>query len=387
MKIAVIAPSAAGLELIGRYLQNDPAAPSITLTEGGMGMLSSVTDQHEPDLVIIAGTSKELDKGLPLEYVAMQHPQTMILMLCSDPTPEFLVNAMRFGVREVLPYPVEGIDLRDALVRAELKRRMAIKPRRNGTTLALIACKGGSGATFLATNLAFQLSAGAANVLLIDCNLQFGDAVLFAHDRKPSTNLADLARDIHRLDASFLAASVVQVTPSFAILAAPDDPGQAMAVKPEHIEQLLNLAVGIYDYVLVDVGRVLDPVTLKVLDKADIIYPVLQMTLPFIRDASRLLAVFRSLGYSSEKIRLLVNRFEKGGDVSLADLERTLGVKNLRTIPNSYKAVASAVNQGVPLAQIAKGNPVTRSIEELVLSFMPPVETTGNWLGRWLKTA
>jgi pilus assembly protein CpaE len=239
----------------------------------------------------------------------------------------------------------------------------------------------------LATNLAFQLASQAAKVLLIDCNLQFGDAVFFAHDRKPATSLADVAREIHRLDASFLAASVVQVTPNFSILAAPDDPGQAMEVKPEHIERLLNLAAGIYDFVLVDLGRVLDPVSLKVLDRVDSIYPVLQMTLPFIRDASRLFAVFRSLGYPPGKIKLLVNRYEKGGDLSLADLEQTFGVSNVRTIPNSYQAVARAVNQGVPLAQITRGNPVTRSLDELVQALQPSVATPSNWFGRILKLA
>ena len=43
----------------------------------------------------------------------------------------------------------------------------------------------------------------------------------------------------------------------------------------------------------------------------------LQITLPFIRDARRLLDVLRSLGYSQEKIKLLVNRYEKGGDIRL----------------------------------------------------------------------
>lgn len=387
MKIAVISPSAESLGMIRRYLQNEPDAASITLTEGGINMLTSIADQQRPDLVIIAGSAEALDQVVPLERMAIQHPHTMIIMLCSEQTPAFLVSAMRAGVREVLPYPVGEMELKAAVARAEHKLGISIKPRREGKVLAFIPCKGGSGATFLATNLGFQLAAAPARVLLIDCNLQFGDAVLFAHDCKPPSNLADLAREIHRLDASFLAASVVQVTPGFGILAAPDDPGQALEVKPEHLERLLNLAASIYDFVIVDLGRVLDPVSIKVLDRADSIYPVLQMTLPFIRDASRLLAVFRSLGYPPDKIRLLVNRYEKGGDVSLADLEQTLGMSHVRTIPNSYVAVAQAVNQGVPLARIARGNPVTRSLGEIVQSLVPQPEAAGNWFGRILKLA
>jgi hypothetical protein len=43
-------------------------------------------------------------------------------------------------------------------------------------------------------------------VLLIDLNLQFGDAVLFIHDNKPPPTSVT-SRNIQRLDASFLAGS------------------------------------------------------------------------------------------------------------------------------------------------------------------------------------
>jgi pilus assembly protein CpaE len=208
------------------------------------------------------------------------------------------------------------------------------------------------------------------------------------HDRKPEHNLADVARSIHRLDASLLASSLVRVAPNFGILAAPEDPGQAMEVKPEHIDALINLATAHYDFVIVDVGRILDAVTLRALDKAHRIHPVLQMTLPFVRDANRLLAVFRSLGYAKDKIRLVVNRYEKNSELSLADVRETLGTGDVATIPNSYAAVASSINRGVPIAQMAKANPVTRAIDDFAQALAPhEEEATGSWFGRLLKRA
>jgi pilus assembly protein CpaE len=78
--------------------------------------------------------------------------------------------------------------------------------------MALLPCKGGSGATFLTTNLGWML-ARKHSVLLIDLNLQFGDTLAYLHEAKPASTLADVARDIHRLDASFLTASTVKITP------------------------------------------------------------------------------------------------------------------------------------------------------------------------------
>jgi pilus assembly protein CpaE len=387
MKIAVISPSAKSLETIGGYLREESAGQTIVLVEGGMSKLRGIAEQQRPDVLIVEGMCRDVDELGPLEYVGMHYPHTMVVMLCSNHTPEFLINAMRAGVKEVLPAPVTREGLRAAIARMATKRGVAAQAKDSGQVLAFIACKGGSGATFLATNLAYQLAAGGESVLLIDFNLQFGDAVLFMHDRKPLTNLADVARNIQRLDASLLASSLVRVTPNFGILAAPEDPGQAMEVKPEHVDALLAVAVANYSFVIVDVGRILDAVTLRVLDKAHRIFPVLQTTLPFMRDANRLLTVFRSLGYPAEKIGLVVNRHEKGGELTAADVEENLGIGDIRTVPNSYAAVAASVNRGTPIARMAKSNPVSRAIEEFAQSLVPHAEASPGWLDRLLKRA
>lgn len=387
MKIAVVSPSANNLEMIGRFLREESPGHSVSLIEGGVNKLRTVADQLRPDLIIGESMCREMDELVPLESVTLHYPLTMVFMMCSNQTPEFLINAMRAGVKEVLPSPVPRETLQAAIARAEAKLGVATMPRAAGQILAFIACKGGSGATFLATNLGYQLAAESKKVVVIDFNLQFGDAILFVHDKKPATNLADVAHSMQRLDASLLASSLVQVTPNFGILAAPEDPGQAMEVKPEHVDTLLNVAVSHYDFVIIDVGRILDAVTLRVLDKANVIYPVLQMTLPFIRDANRLLTVFRSLGYPPEKISLIINRFEKSGDLGLADIEHTLGMSGMRTIPNSYEAVAASVNRGIPIAQIARNNPVTKSLGEFAQSLLPSEEDSSSWLGRLIKRA
>lgn len=387
MKIAVISPSEKSLETIGRFLGGSSEARQLVLVEGGMSRLRTVTDQERPDLVIVEGMCHDVGELGPLDYVAQHHPLTMVMLLCSNQTPEFLINAMRAGVREVLPAPATQEVLLAAVARVAAKRGGGPKSQAPGRILAFMACKGGSGATFLATNLGYQLSLADKRVLLIDLNLQFGDAVLYVHDRRPATDLAEIARNIQRLDASFLAASLVHVTPNFGVLAAPEDPGKAMEVKPEHIDTLLAMAVGQYDFVIVDVGRALDAVTLRALDKADRIFPVMQMTLPFIRDAGRLLTVFRSLGYAESKIGLVVNRYAASDELDMADVERTLGLAVVRTVPNNFAVVAASVNRGIPVAQLARANPVARSIDEFAQSLLPKAEPTAGWFGRLLKRA
>ena len=207
------------------------------------------------------------------------------------------------------------------------------------------------------------------------------------HDGKPASTLVNIAHDISRLDASFLAASAVKVTQNFSILAAPEDPSQAMEVKPEHIDAILNLAVTQYDFILLDIARTLDTLSIKALDRAYRIFPVLQAGLPYLRNATKLLAVFKSLGYPADKTELIVNRFEKGGEIGIEDMRRSLGAVSLHTVPNSYKEVNASINHGDPLIEMARSNAVTRNLAEFALSLSPKQEENRSLLGRLFRRA
>jgi pilus assembly protein CpaE len=107
--------------------------------------------------------------------------------------------------------------------------------------------------------------------------------------------------------------------------------------------------------------------------------------MPFIRDSKRLINALQSLGYGQDKIYLIINRYEKGGDIRLVDVESTLGMKVFKTIPNSYDAVSSSVNQGIPIIKIDKSDSVTKAIQEIAktLTAETSVKKSG-WLDHLL---
>ena len=273
--------------------------------------------------------------------------------------------------------------------RIEAKLKKADPMQKRAKVIAFVASKGGSGATFLACNLGYVLAAtNEAKVALLDLNLQFGDAALFVSDHVPANTLANVTANISRLDASLLTSSMVQVLPNFGVLAAPEDAEHAQDVKPEHIEALLKLTSAQYDYVIMDIGRTLNATSVKALDHADLIFVVLQQTLPFIRDSKRLIHALQSLGYTKDKVHLIINRYEKGGDIRLEDVEATLGMKVFKTIPNSYEAVSASVNQGVPMMKIARHDPVTKALQEVAQKLTEGSHTKKNgWLASLLHHA
>ena len=386
MKITAISSNDKQLFEIARMLRERNQIDQVEVVPGTLDKLPNM-DNSAPDLLLVAQpllNGADLDK---LEALGTKRPDLAIVLACQQQTPDFLLQAMRAGVREVLPLPIDAIQLAAAVRRIEEKR--SVSARTLGKVLAFISCKGGSGATFLATNLGYALAAvEGKKVCLLDLNLQFGDASLFVSDQRPAASVASVAQQMHRLDHSLLVSSMVQVTPNFHVLAAPEDPTQASEVHPEHIDSLLRLARQHYDFVLLDIGRSLDAVSVRALDQADMIFPILQATLPYIRDGKRLLQVFRSLDYRKDKIHLIVNRHSNNGDIRLRDCEQAYGMELFRTIPNHYEAAAASVNQGVPILQLHRTSPISKALQEMARTLAG--ETTSEsrgWLSRILQRA
>jgi pilus assembly protein CpaE len=394
MKIKIVTPDSA----------NAQAWTDALRAEGGFDVKTVVSALREanvvingsrPDLVLVQTSTPQDFEAL--EQLAAAHPEVDHVLVSSTLEPEILMRAMRAGVREVLRTPCEPAAVVAAAVAAKgrLMRKRPSQPPPAvgpaGQVLTLVSCKGGSGTTFVAANLAHLLTqAGRRRVALIDLNLQFGDAALFVSDGRGNSHVADVARHIDRLDADLLRSSMREVTPGLWVLAAPDDPAQGVDVTREHVRQIVELAREMHDHVVIDAGRALSPVTLQALDMADRIYPVLQLTLPFLRDGRRLREVFQSLDYPEDKIQWIVNRHQKDGEFSTDDLKKALGVRVIITLPNHHEAVASSVNQGVPVGQVAPSSSVTRALQDLARGLLPaaPPRTTGNrWLAGLFGTA
>ena len=380
-RLCLISPERARLEAwqaaLGRMaelesvlaLHGRPQAMAVRAAQAGELLLADI-DAEDASISVLEALAARA-AGMPL------------ILVCTRQDATFLLAAMRAGVREILPPGVDAEALRAAVERVAAGLR---PPRARGKVLAFVSCKGGSGASFLAANLAYALAAQGHSTALIDANLQCGDALLFLSDEPPVRTLADAARAGARLDASALEASMTAVGP-LPVLAGVEDPAQALEILPEHLDAILSAAKSRWDWVLVDVGRNLDARSLRVLDGADLIYPVLQTTLPFIRDARRLLEVFRGLDYPLEKCRLVVNRHERRGDIGIHEVEKTLGAPVARLVPNHYAAVAASVNGGIPMLRLACTSPVSKALVQWSRECAGTPPSRAGWIHRVLSLA
>lgn len=342
-------------------------SPPIVMLSEVPSMLQNggVTAVMKPDLVLVDATDHEQHKLAMLEKLALQYPQATLVLLTTHKSQDLLIAAMRSGVREVLALPLAQMEFEEALDRITNKIEGSIP--KEGKVLSFISCKGGSGATFIAANLAYALSVLAhKKTLLIDLNLQFGDAALYLSDTKPTMTLADLCGQMNRLDAGLLESSLIRIAPNFGVLAASDEPDPAVEIRPDHIEIILQLARKHYDFILLDIGRQINGVTIRALDGSDGIYPILQQSLPYMRDGRRLLDIFSSLGYRKEKIHLVVNRYDSSAKLRTTEMERTLGNTLTHFIPNNFEVTNESINQGVPALKLARSSNIGKALAEFV---------------------
>jgi pilus assembly protein CpaE len=86
------------------------------------------------------------------------------------------------------------------------------------------------------------------------------------------------------------------------------------------------------------------------------------------------MTAFRSLGYPAAKIELILNRFEKGGDIGLDAIRATLGKLAIHAVPNSYREVSASIDHGDALVEVARSNAVSRNLGELARSLAPGAE-------------
>jgi pilus assembly protein CpaE len=342
--------------------------PAITIVRDmpGMPRLDPVTTVV-PDFIFFDARGEQQDALASLERVAARYPQAMIVLMAPEQSPDLLIAAMRLGVREVVSFPVDLGELDKAIERISSKMRDIA--RDDGKVLTLVSSKGGSGTTFVAVNLAYALAGIAQKrALLIDLNLQFGDAALFVSDAKPPATMTDLCQQIARLDAQLLDASVIHAASGFDVLAASSDPDPDDSIRPDHLAGILALARQQYDFVLLDAGRQINAVTIRALDSSDLIFPVLQQSLPFIRNGQRMLEMFSTLGYRKENIRQILNRHDESGPLTQGEMERSLGHRIAYTIPNNFEIASESINQGEPVLKLARSSHLAKGFVRMAQS-------------------
>ncbi len=317
--------------------------------------------QNLPGLIFIdfrEDGSKTLET---VRRIATYFKQVMIVVTGNQFDLNTIVSIMQAGGREFLQKPFNSDDLTTLIEKHKNALITRDQGDSSGRLITVFSNKGGLGKTTIATNLALGLSEVSRKpVALVDLNLQLGDITTFL-DITPKQTIADIAKDIGRVDETYLKTSLANVkfgNANLYVLADPLNVEEAEEITAEQINTVLTIMRASFEYVIVDTTTSFDSKTLTALDLADQIMLVSMINLPCIRSTQRLLTLFERLGYDEQKIKLIINRYVPGEEITIDDVEDTLEHDIFWKIPNNYFAVMTAINRGVPVGSLENGGEI-----------------------------
>ena len=293
---------------------------------------------------------------------------------------------MRAGARDYLSQPVSAEDISGILsdLAEESKRNFA---KDNGSLHVFINGKGGSGASFLAANVAHGLASGDHAVTLVDLDLQFAGLCRYL-DLEPERGLIEALQSIEDMDEVSAKAHTCVHKSGLRLLSAKSECLKLNAdIPPTLLLKLLHLYRSFNDFVVVDLPRNIDVLSATVLENADRIMVVMQQTLPHVHDTARLLHILhKEIGVDDSRVSIIVNRHVKDSAIAAADIEKALRVQDLITIPNQYKLTAESINAGLPLSEVAGSTSVTKGLRHLHHMIDGTIEPEQGFLRRALPT-
>jgi pilus assembly protein CpaE len=331
------------------------AALGSTVEELGLRRVNDPSQR--PTLAVVS-----LDRDVPVGVQVVQalaSTGARVAVAAQGKDPELILIAMRAGAREF----VSSSD-RSAL---ESAIRSLVRPtlaQSIGTVTAVFPAKGGMGATSIATHLAGFVAARDERVCLLDLDLELGD-VLAVLDLAGSYSIADVVKNMRRLDRNLLDSSIVRHRSGVAVLARGESIDDGSRVEPESVPKLLSFLRQHYGNVLVDGLHGFGDLSLAALDSSDRILLVVTQEVAAVRNAQRCLEIFHRLGYPDDKVKLVINRFHKGSRITPDVVTETTGMPVAATVTNDFALLNRAANHGNLLPEEAPRSALARDIAAL----------------------
>ena len=295
--------------------------------------------------------------------VARQTPQLTFFATSESTDGQLILKAIRTGIKEFLPKPIEREALEEAIGKVATQRP---ESTRNGTLITVMGTAGGAGATMLATNLATEL-AGLADhqVTIVDLDYRFGQVATLL-DVEPTHTLADLCNTPEQLEPQVIERALVKHRSGLNVLSRPASFAQADMITAAACVGLLSNLLQLNDYVVVDGPNRSDSSAKSILDISDVNLLLVQLLVPAVRNAVRILDELRDVGYNLERTKLVCNRIgRESGSLSVRDAAETLGIPVYASIPDDWPTVSAAINLGVTLPTHSPKSKVRLAIQEI----------------------
>ena len=312
--------------------------------------------------LVVAPLGNQADATLAC-LAALGERSPSVVLCGPGESSQLLLRAMRIGVRDYIPLPLEAADLRHVVKRLSAEREVRETPRR-GFVVGVMGAKGGVGATVVACQLAASLQGRGSQTVIVDLNLHDGDVALY-NDVSPAHGMADLDREGGDVDRTFLKSLIKYHASGVGIMAAPMQPFSLARLGPSKLQHALSLLREFNHFVVIDLSRDWGDACLAALEAADQVMLITSLDVPSLAHSKLQLRQIERAGVARSDVQIVANDRAPSGNLSKRDIREFLGRPLDHRIPNDGGSVMEAINTGRTLREIASGSSIQRSFDEL----------------------
>jgi pilus assembly protein CpaE len=341
------------------------------------------------DVLLVACGAASDDAVAFINAAARERGDRPLIVVCGGSPNGFVREVLTSGADDIVLIDetvTPGPETFFAMQKALARRSGGAFDGARGSLVCVLGPKGGIGKTVTSTNLGVALADAGHRTVVVDLDLQFGDAGL-ALGLQPERTIYDLATSGGALDADKLDGYLVEHGSGLRVLLAPVRPDQAQSVTVEFLKELYATLTTAFDFVVVDTPPGFSPEVIATIDASSSICMMGMLDAPSLKNTKIGLETLGLMGYAPDRVRVVLTRADTRVGISHADVVAILGRAPDVLIP-SQRDVVRWLNAGEPIVLASKRSEPAkafRALADLAAADRVPVETSNGRRRRLLR--
>lgn len=342
------------------------------IQSGGIAnAVRSLTVMRSPEFLIVDLSESSDPRGDINALAEVCEPGTVVLAIGTTNDVTLYRDLIASGVQDYLVKPVTSEVLRESVEAAQAALAEPVVEQEltpeDSTLVAVIGVRGGSGASTIATSVAWLAAEEwKRNVGLLDLDIHFGTHAL-TFDLEPGRGLVDAIENPGRVDGLFIERATTKPRDNLSLLGSEAPLSDPMTPDPTALQHLQDALKGAYDFMVVEVPRNIAISYPLLLAEAKHVVLVTDLSLAATRDAIRILSFLKQT-VPAATVHLVANKVQPSNlrEVSEKDFAASVEHEVDLSIPLDTKSFVQAAKKGKTLPQAMPQAKPTNAMRTLV---------------------
>lgn len=236
-----------------------------------------------------------------------------------------------------------------------------------GFIVTILGGKDGQGKSQIAANLCYAYAEQArGKVLLLDFDQRSLGDQNFITGIKSKKTIKDIGDFSGAIDPRSIMQFVTVTPQNISYVSMPQSEIEANSINVEGIGRFLKTTPQLYPLTIIDVGSLLNPLTLKALEFSTLIFLVVTPDILALNQTKRMYDSLTTMLFPKDMIQVILNQAQKNHPVSMEVVGKIIGKITFASIDRDDQTCTIALNKKKPIMLISKNSPFSKGITDLV---------------------